>query len=100
MRVYCHWDEHHEFLDQFANNPIAVYPFLRNRVTLALPYQLPFLLPLQLRIGSGRDGFNYICRLEEIKVFNKGGNRNITTNTSIFTGALPPTSTMAHYHQP
>ena len=54
MEVYCHWDEHDELLDQF-DDPITVYPFFRNCFALALPHQLPFLLPLQLHIGSGRD---------------------------------------------
>ena len=86
MGVHCHWDEHDVFVNQFANDPIPVYPFFCNRVTLALPHQLSFLLPLQLRIGSGRNGFNYICRFGKIKVFIRGGNRNITTNTSVVTG--------------
>ena len=87
MGVHCHWDEHDVFVDQFANDPIPVYPLLPHCITLALPHQLSFLLLLQLRIGSGRDGFNYICRSGEIKVYNRGGNRNVATNTSIFTGS-------------
>ena len=67
-------------MDQIVHDAFTGDAFSSSGISFTHPHKLHLFTSLKMRLGSGRDRFNYIIRGCEIRRWYRWGNSDVATN--------------------